>query len=146
MIKNDPELGGHLREKGYKITAQRNLVLGVIKENQGNHLGPEEIYDRLRDKGANIGIATVYRTLALLEEMGLIYRVELKPGSAAYELNQPDMLHKHHHLICTGCGKVLEVKEDLLENLEELILANHGFLIKDHSLKFYGLCSQCREE
>ena len=139
-------LNDQLKEKGYKFTTQRKLVLDVIKENQGNHLGPEEIYNHLKTKNANIGIATVYRTLTLLEEMGLIYRVEFRPGIAAYELNQPDVAHKHHHLICMECGKITEVKEDLLDNLENLISSNHGFAIKDHSLKFYGYCSQCRDK
>lgn len=135
-----------LKGKGYKVTNQRKIVLDVINENQGRHLNPDEIYSLVKNRASNIGIATVYRTLTLLEKMGLIYKVELVPGVISYEMNQMDMHHKHHHLICQGCGDVIEVKEDLLENLEEKIAFNHDFLIKDHILKFYGLCSSCRKD
>jgi Fur family ferric uptake transcriptional regulator len=144
MKETEASLNEQLKEKGYKITTQRQLVLDVIKENQGCHMSPEDVFNKLKENGANIGIATVYRTLALLEEMGLIYKIELKPGCVSYELNQPEMTHKHHHLICLVCGKIIEVKEDLLDNLEEVIASSHGFLIKDHSLKFYGYCAECR--
>lgn len=135
-----------LKEKGYKITTQRKLILDIIKENQGKHLSPEEVYNLVKSKASNIGIATIYRTLSLFEKMGLIYKIELTPGSINYELNQVDLNHKHHHLICIECGEIIEVKEDLLENLEEKISANHNFLIKDHSLKFYGYCSKCNSK
>jgi Fe2+/Zn2+ uptake regulation proteins len=135
-----------LKGKGYKVTNQRKIVLDVISENQGKHLIPDEIYNLVRTRTPNIGIATVYRTLSLLEKLGLIYKVELVPGIISYEMSQMDMQHKHHHLICLGCGDVIEVKEDLLENLEEKIALNHDFLIKDHILKFYGYCPSCRAD
>lgn len=134
----------YLKGKGYKITKQRKRVLDVISENQGKHLNPDEIHTLVNKTPPNIGIATVYRTLLLLDKLGLIYRVELMPGVYGYEMSQTDKFHKHHHLICLKCGAVIEVKEDLLESLEEKISSSHNFMIKDHILKFYGYCSSCK--
>jgi Fur family transcriptional regulator, ferric uptake regulator len=143
-MNDNINLNDQLKEKGYKFTTQRKLILEVIKENQGKHLSPESIYNLVKGHTPNIGIATVYRTLALLEKMSLIYKVELTPGSINYELNQVDLAHRHHHLICLDCGEVIEVKEDFLDDLEEKISSSNDFLIKDHSVKFYGYCAKCK--
>jgi len=135
-----------LREKGYKITAQRQAILDVLSLNEGKHLSPEEIYEEVKKSNPDIGLATIYRTLLLLETMELVYKLDLDDGCSRYELNRSNEDHRHHHLICTVCGKVDEVKEDLLESLEEQILKDNGFLVKDHRVKFYGYCRDCAPE
>ena len=133
-----------LREKGYKLTPQRRAVLNIIMENQGEHLNTEEIYDLVKVQCPDIGLATVYRTLQILDEMGLILKINLDDGCSRYEYNHHQDDHQHHHLICQNCGKIIEVGEDLLEPLEEQITEKYQFTITDHKVKFFGLCAKCR--
>ncbi len=132
-----------LREKGYKLTPQRRSILDEIIKNEGSHLTTEEIYDLVKVNCPEIGLATVYRTVQLLEEMGVLYKLDLDDGCSRYELCDEDESHQHHHLICQNCGKVIEVEGDLLEELEQGIEKKYNFKIKNHSLKFYGICDNC---
>jgi len=134
-----------LKEEGYKLTTQRQAILNVIVENQDKHLSPEEIYDIVKLKHQDIGIATVYRTLQLLEKFNIVYRVNFDDGYNRYELNYDSESHHHHHLICLKCGKVIEVKLDLLETLENEIEKENGFKVMDHNVKFFGYCSECQK-
>ncbi len=136
-------LKSKLTEKGYKLTTQRRIILDVILENQGNHLSSEEIYDKVKSKYPEIGLATVYRTLQLLEELGIVYKVNFNDGYNRYEVSSSTGDHRHHHLVCLKCGKVIEVKLDLLENLENRIEKESKFKIVDHNVKFFGYCEEC---
>lgn len=138
-------LKAQLKQKGYKLTTQRRAIVDVMFENQGMHLSPEEIYDRVKDKYPEIGLATVYRTLQLLEDMNIVYKLNFNDGCSRYELNSNTNDHHHHHLICINCGEVIEVKIDLLENLEQEIEDECNFKIVDHSVKFFGYCDKCRK-
>jgi len=133
-----------LRQQGYKFTPQRRAILDVVAENVGKHLSTEEIYDLVKDCCPEIGLATVYRTLLLLSEMGVLSKIDLDDGCVRYELNQHDDDHQHHHLICTKCGAVLEVVVDLLDALEAEIEQNYEFKITGHKVKFFGECKNCR--
>lgn len=132
-----------LKEKGYKLTPQRRSILDEIIKNEGSHLTTEEIYDLVKVNCPEIGLATVYRTVQLLEDMGVLYKLDLDDGCNRYELCDEDESHQHHHLICQNCGKVIEVEGDLLEELEQGIEKKYNFKIKNHSLKFYGICDNC---
>ncbi|GAB6087909.1 Fur family transcriptional regulator [Alkaliphilus crotonatoxidans] len=132
-----------LKDLGLKLTPQRRATLEVIFNNQGEHLNTEEIYDLVKEKCPEIGLATVYRTLQLLDEMGLISKINLDDGCSRYEFNHHEDDHQHHHLICQNCGAIIEVKIDLLDQLEEEIEKVYHFKIKDHKVKFFGTCSQC---
>ncbi|GIM27915.1 transcriptional repressor [Clostridium polyendosporum] len=135
-----------LKKKGYKLTPQRRAIVDTIISNEGKHLTAEEIYDEVKTDCPEIGLATVYRTILLLEEMGVIYRLDLNDGCARYELAHDHENHRHHHLVCNSCGRVFEVEDDLLEELEQEIEGKYRFKILDHSVKFYGLCNECREK
>lgn len=137
------KLKNNLKEKGYKLTPQRRAVLDIIIKNEGKHLTAEELYDLVKIECPEIGLATVYRTVLLLEELGVVCRLDLNDGCSRYELVHEDENHQHHHLICTNCGKVIEVEGDLLESLEHSIEEKYNFKIKNHSVKFYGLCKEC---
>ncbi|MGF7059968.1 Fur family transcriptional regulator [Brassicibacter mesophilus] len=145
MDKFIENLKSKLKEKGYKLTTQRRVILDVILENQGRHLSPEEIYDDVRDKYPEIGLATVYRTLQLFEQLNIVYKLNFNDGCSRYELISTSHDHQHHHLICLSCGKVIEVELDLLENLEHEIEKEGEFKIVDHSVKFFGYCKDCRK-
>lgn len=133
------------KEEGLKLTTQRRAILDVIVKNHSKHLSPEEVYDIVKVKYPEIGIATVYRTLQLLEKLNIIYRVNFDDGYNRYELNHDSENHHHHHLICLKCGKVMEVKLDLLETLENEIEKENGFKIIDHNVKFFGYCANCQK-
>ncbi|MEG0773256.1 Fur family transcriptional regulator [Clostridium sp.] len=144
MVKDKIEnLKEILKEKGYKLTPQRRAILNGIINSEGCHLTAEELYDLVKVDCPEIGLATVYRTVQLLEEMGVVCKLDLDDGRSRYELCQADDIHQHHHLICNECGKVIEVQGDLLHEIEEVIEKKYKFTIENHSLKFYGLCNEC---
>jgi Fur family ferric uptake transcriptional regulator len=142
LIQKD-ELSQLLREKGYKITSQRKIVLDVVMEHDGEHLSSQEIYELVKKRCPEVGMATVYRTLPVLEELGYVYAVDLEDGCTRYELHKQGQMHRHHHLLCENCGKITEVEDDLLDEIEDKIYAKYGFTIKDHKVKFYGTCKEC---
>lgn len=135
-----------LKKKGYKLTPQRRAIVDTIIESEGKHLTAEEIYDIVKAKCPEIGLATVYRSISLLEEIGIVSKLHLDDGCSRYEIVHSDERHKHHHLICNNCGDVIEVEDDLLDELEERINKEYNFEILDHSVKFYGICDKCRKE
>lgn len=135
-----------LKKKGCKLTPQRRAIVDTIVVNEGKHLTAEEIYDEVKKDCPEIGLATVYRTILLLEEIGVVSRLHLNDGCSRYELVHSDEVHRHHHLICNVCNKVIEVKDDLLEEIEVKIEKEYEFKIVDHVLKFYGICHECQEK
>ncbi|EYE89671.1 Fur family transcriptional regulator [Fervidicella metallireducens AeB] len=146
MSKEDIEkLKQQLKVQGYKLTPQRRAILDVIIENEGKHLSTEEVYDIVKDDCPEIGLATVYRTLQLLEKMGVLCKMNFDDGCNRYELVHNDEDHQHHHLVCISCGKVEEAEDDLLEKLEEKVEDLYKFRIVNHSVKFFGYCSSCSE-
>jgi Fur family transcriptional regulator, ferric uptake regulator len=134
----------NLKQKGYKLTPQRRAIVDIIIQNAGSHLTTEELYDLVKTECPEIGLATVYRTVQLLEELGVVSKLDLNDGCYRYELVREDENHQHHHLICSQCGNVIEVQGDLLEVLEHEIESKYDFKIKNHSVKFYGICSECK--
>lgn len=138
-----------LQNSQYKLTHQRKVVLEVFAEHPGCHLSAEEIHDILKQKSADIGLATVYRALELLcgEDIGILQKIEFGDGCARYELNvtEPNT-HQHHHLICTSCKRVIEFSEDMLDTLEADIAQKCGFKVTDHQVKFFGLCEECQKK
>ena len=141
---DEKELKELLKNSGYKFTGQRGAVLDVLVQYSGNHLSTDEIFNYVKIHNPEIGIATVYRTLTLLEKMGIVTKLDLDDGLSRYELSRQNEDHRHHHLICSKCGSISEVEEDLLDSLEAQILLKNDFLVTDHRVKFYGICSKCR--
>ena len=142
------DLRGKLSERGYKMTPQRREILQIFVEHSDyHHMSAEDVYKILRENNSEIGLATVYRALDLLSELGILVKVEFGDGCARYELNTADpSIHHHHHLICLKCKKVIEFEEDLLDELEDDIAAKSGFQILNHEVKFFGYCSECRRK
>ncbi|WP_294157685.1 Fur family transcriptional regulator [uncultured Selenomonas sp.] len=141
------DLREKLSARQHKMTPQRQIVLQIFLDHPGEHLSAEDVHDLLRDKRAEIGLATVYRTLELLSDLGILQKMEFGDGCSRYEVNDTDPTrHHHHHLICTKCGKVEEFDEDLLESLEAIISRKTGFRTTDHQVKFFGICRECQEK
>jgi Fur family ferric uptake transcriptional regulator len=132
-----------LKSKEYKLTPQRMTILKVFMENAVGHVSAEELYSMVKKENPDVGLATVYRTLDLLAELGILMKMDFGDGKARFELSDREV-HHHHHLICLNCGKVQEFDIDLLEALEESINSKTGFEVVDHRLKFYGYCGDCK--
>lgn len=138
-----------LRENGLKVTSQRILILEVLEKRPDKHLTAEEIYEFVQKENPDIGLATVYRTIQLLSELNLIEKLNLGDGHIRYEIGkqgQDDNVHRHHHLICLSCDKILSFEGDLLEQLENTIEDTMDFEVVDHEVKLYGYCRECRDE
>ncbi|MGA0122072.1 MAG: transcriptional repressor, partial [Gaiellales bacterium] len=103
----------------------------------------QEIHDRLRGQGTTVGIASVYRTLELLHERGLVTRVDTGDGVARYEPALPGGEH-HHHIVCTRCGAVEPFEDDALEAAIHAIGARVDFEVTGHDVALRGLCRACR--
>ena len=138
------KLKDNLKEKGYKLTPQRRAIVDIMIENEGKHLTAEEIYDLVKVDCPEIGLATVYRTILLLEELRILSKIDLGDNCSRYELVHEEESHQHHHLVCTECGEIIEVEDDLLDALEDNNESKHNFKIINHSLKFFGICSNCQ--
>lgn len=132
-----------LKENALKFTKQRELVLKFLYDNE-EHYTPEDIYTLLKEANPdiNIGIATVYRTLALLENEHIASSISFGAQGKKYELG----LKKHHdHLICTKCGEIIEFFDDLIEERQKEIAKKFNFKMTDHTMKIVGLCENCQQ-
>ena len=132
-----------LKKNSLKFTKQRELILKFLYQNKG-HYTPEDIYMLLKQQhpDVNIGIATVYRTLTLLEESHIVSSISFGIQGKKYELG----LKKHHdHLICTQCGKIIEFYDDIIEERQEEIAKKFNFKMTDHTMKIVGICEACQK-
>ncbi len=131
----------HLKRAGFKKTAQRELILVVFLSTEG-HLSAEDLYNLVKAEDPAVGFTTVYRTLKLLAECGLAREERLGDGRMRYEHLYN---HQHHdHLICTGCGRLIEFYSEVIENKQDEIAAQYSFQPTRHSLRIWGVCSECQ--
>ena len=131
------------------MTVGREAILDILSR-ANDHLSAEETYMRVHRTYPAIGLASVYRTLDMLVDLGLVYKFDFGDGRARYELaDEIKGKAHHHHLVCTNCGKVIDytdfVDEELalLKKTEEALSQKHRFKIKNHLIQFYGLCPNC---
>ncbi|GII79694.1 transcriptional repressor [Sphaerisporangium rufum] len=128
-----------LRARGYRVTPQRQLVLEAVS--RLGHATPEEICGRVQETARGVNISTVYRTLELLEELGMVTHTHLGHGAPTYHLaSEAD----HVHLVCRGCGEITEVGPELVEGLVSRLEADLGFGTDVRHLTVFGRCRNCR--
>ena len=127
------ELSERCAKSGLKMTGQRRTILQVLETAQ-DHPSVETVFERAKALDSSISIATVYRTLSLLDEMDLIVRHEFNENFARYETK----VEHHHHLIDLETGEVIEFQNDEIEKLKEKIANELGFELIDHRLELYG--------
>jgi len=128
--------------KGLKQSSQRQDILNTFLKTE-KHLTADELFRIVKKKNPSIGIATVYRTLKLICESGIGRELKLGNDSVLYEHNYK---HDHHdHLICTECGKLIEVLDPEIEALQERLSKKEGFTLKGHKMLLYGTCRDCKE-
>lgn len=138
-MKDLEELERQLKEKGYKLTGQRRLIIKAFIENPGHHTA-QEILDFVKDKCKDINFSTIYRNLELLSRLEIINELQIESGISHYELTG---LAHHHHIICKKCGEMKEIDICPYANLEEEQLKAIGFKATDHKFEIYGYCSKC---
>lgn len=129
-----------LRRLGLKVTHPRMKILEVFRSSSGSHLCAEEVYRRLVAQGHEIGLATVYRVLAQLDEAGAISRQVFDGNKSVYEINNGA---HHDHIVCLKCGRVREFDDDLIEGRQQEIAAKNGYRLAQHNLTLYGYCQEC---
>lgn len=140
---------GEFRGYGYRFTIPRQIILQVLDESK-EHLSAEDIYLKVHQLYPAIGLTTVYRTLELLVNMGLVSKFDFGDGRARFELSpKTDQVSHHHHLICTNCGRIIDYNEfakeelELIKKIEKELARKYSFEIKNHNIQFYGLCDKC---
>ncbi len=130
-------------------TAPREEIFNILISSQ-EHLSAKDIYAVLGPEKSEIGLTTVYRTLELLNKAGLARKMNAGDGQIRWEYIRGDHSDHHHHLICSGCGKILNYRDfekeelDLVHKTEEILTKKYGFLIREHNIEFIGLCPDCR--
>ena len=130
-----------LREAGFKPGRARAAVIAALAD-QHCCLSAQEIHDRVRKRRAGVGIASVYRALETLTELGLVHRLELGSGGAYYEQAAPSGDH-HHHLVCDDCGKVEAFSDERLERAIGDVSGRSGFQVEGHDIVLRGSCQAC---
>ncbi len=136
------ELKRVLKENSLKYTRQREAVLKTLYTHNGHHT-PEELLQLIRNDfvDINIGIATLYRTLALFEESGLAESISFGKDGKKYEIGHQ---HHHDHLVCLECGKIIEFHDDIIESRQLEVAKKFNFKMSDHTMKIVGICSKCQ--
>ena len=135
-----------IKERKYKLTRQRKIVLQAFLDSTENHMSAEDVFALVKDGNPDIGLATVYRSLELFTTLELLKKLDFGDGRSRYELNDENLNHTHHHLICLGCGKIVEFSYDFLDDVKMKIEEKEKFQIVDSQLKFYGYCSECQKK
>ena len=139
--KEHKVLEGYITQHNLKITSQRRAVLDAFI-NSENHVSAEDLYKMVSENEPKIGLATVYRTLALFTQSGLATELDFGDGQKRYEHKY---MHSHHdHMICTECGKIIEFYDPLIEKFQEDAANKNNFTITSHKLDIFGICSQCQ--
>jgi Fur family ferric uptake transcriptional regulator len=135
-------LTNRLRRQSLKITGPRAAILGILRKHR-HPLTNREILAAM-PKG-ECDLATIYRAMHLLEEMGMVKQFDFGDGIARFELIGEVNDAHHHHLVCTRCAEVVEIMECFPCELEERIAAKNGFKGVTHKLEFFGICPDCQE-
>jgi Fur family ferric uptake transcriptional regulator len=131
-----------LSHQGYRMTPQRLMIVAAV-ENSRNHISADEIYSQVVAKYPNVNVSTVYRTLELLEQLGLVTKTDLGGGRVMYH---PVEKGHHHHLVCKECGAIIDLDESALMPLKESLLRQYQFIADLRHLGILGVCVNCRQQ
>jgi Fur family ferric uptake transcriptional regulator len=125
---------------GKRTTSQRRLLLDLILQSEG-HLDADELYRRAREQESSISLSTVYRNLKLFKELDLVDELHFAEAHHHYEAKA---LAQHHHLVCQGCGKVIEFTSPLTERMKSQIQKDNDFVVTDTEVRMKGYCARCQ--
>jgi Fur family ferric uptake transcriptional regulator len=136
------EVQQRLRTAGYRNGAARTALVDLL-DTQACCASAADLHDTLRERGRNVGLASVYRVLDSLLESGLVQRVDVGDGVARYEPVRTSEEH-HHHLVCTGCGKVEAFTDPGLERAIHRVEETSGYAVDTHDVVLHGACADCQ--
>lgn len=128
--------------RGYPMTAQRRLLLELIQQADG-HIDARELYQLANDKGEFISPATIYRSLNLFKQLGLVDERRLGKVRCYYEIKRNS---EHQHLVCTCCGKIMEIESPLIRRLVNKVQSEHGFHVTKVEFYLEGFCERCNNQ
>lgn len=131
-----------LNAGGKRVTSQRALILDIIRRGDC-HLDADEVYRLARERQPNLSLSTVYRTLRIFEEMGLVKKVHLDEEHHHYEVNAPG---EHHHLLCISCGKLVDFEYPMSRHVTRNVPEASGFEIIETEIQIKGVCPECRKK
>lgn len=133
-----------LKKNGLKFTIQREVILETLY-NADEHLTPEMLHKLIQENYPDLktGIATIYRTLGLLENEEIVTSLSFGAQGKKYELGAKE---HHDHMICTECGAITEFVDDAIEKRQRVIAEQFGFEMTDHSMQIYGICADCQKK
>jgi Fur family ferric uptake transcriptional regulator len=149
MVGGSPWWHGKFAGCGYRMTVPRQAILGALSKSK-KHLSAEDIYLSVHEAYSGIGLTTVYRTLELLVHMGLVFKFDFGDGRSRYELVEGPNAKHHHHLVCKGCGRIIDYSElaneetRILKQVEKTLSKKYNFSIDSHQIHFLGLCGECK--
>ena len=142
MMKKESSNNQTIPMQGHFLTAQRRLLLELIRNAEG-HIDAKELYQRARAREGSIGPATVYRSLSLFKQLGLVDGRKLGKVCCCYEIKKSS---EHQHLVCQRCGKVIEFQNPHFQKLIKAVQREHGFKITRAELCLEGYCPECEEQ
>lgn len=133
-----------LKDNALKFTIQREVILETLYKSD-EHLTPESLHHLIQNNFPELktGIATIYRTLSLLEDSQMVTSLSFGAQGKKYELGAKE---HHDHMICTSCGNITEFVDEDIENRQDSIAQELGFKISDHSMQIYGICKNCQDK
>lgn len=134
------EILAAVRGSGGRVTSTRRATVETLLANPDRHISAEEIVETVRRRYADVAESTVYRTLATLEELGVITHLHLDHGPATFHLAD----HEHRHLVCRNCHSIIETPADMYTELEVEIERRFGFRVEDEHFAISGLCRVCQ--
>jgi len=132
-----------MAKRGLRSTEQRRLIIDTLFD-AGEHVTIDGLLRQVRAIDARVGYATVYRTMKLLAESGVVQEHKFGDGFTRYELSDEEA--HHDHLICLECGKITEFEEPSIEELQDRVATRYGFLVKQHKHELYGVCAECQKK
>ncbi len=138
-MNQSKDISHQLSELGYRLTPQRVMIVSAI-ENSDDHISAEEIYTQVLAKYPYVNISTVYRTLELLKQLGLVTETDLGGGRVRYH---PAGKGHHHHLVCRECGAIIDLDETVLSSLKDILLREYKFIADLRHLAIFGRCINC---
>lgn len=133
----DRTLRADLARRGMRLTAQRRLILGVVRDTDA-HPTAEWVHAAVRRRLPRVSLATVYRNLRLLARQGFLTEIQAGPS-----IRFDARVHRHHHFTCSRCGRIFDLEEPVNARLDARVAARTGFRVSHHRIEFYGVCGRC---
>ena len=130
-----------LHDAGFRVTAQRKIILEAVAYQVGWHVHPKDIYSYVQERDKSIGLATVYRTLKMLEDMDLLNKIYMMGMQDDHTVGE----NKHHyHIICLKCGSIVDIEDNPFDEVRSFVKQEYGFEATQVKMSIYGLCEDCK--